>query len=348
MSCGNATKWILGMAICITWLASCINKHERKVTPAIYFWKSQFNPGGFEKKRLDSLDVQTFYIKFFDIAWNGAMNQALPVAKIFTRDTAYLRSKKIIPTVFITNEVFYKMDSSGSKSLAKNAGELIQKYISLYGLSNVPEIQIDCDWTASTRNKYFSFLKEIKTQVTVPVLSATIRLHQVKYTKTSGVPPVDRGLLMCYNMGNLQNEQSSNSIIDPDEFRKYQSYIQDYPLPLDVGLPLFEWYVLFRNHQYAGLLSSIPASILNTFKKESNHSFQVIRDTLVDGRSLKAGDIIRYENSSVTSVDDIVLQLNKRLATKNLRVALYHCDSIILSKYPIHDLENFYSGLRRY
>ncbi|MGN7783897.1 hypothetical protein ACTJIJ_05205 [Niabella sp. 22666] len=339
-------KWCLFL-IALTILLSC-KQSSRDVEPAVYYWKSQFHLGEFEKKTLDSLAVQTLYIKFFDIAWNGATSQALPVAKLYARDTAYLRSKKIVPTVFITNEVFYKLDSSGVKTLAKNTGALIQKYVALYRLNNVPEVQMDCDWTASTRQKYFYFLKEIKAQLTAPVLSATIRLHQVKYTTSSGVPPVDRGLLMCYNMGNLQKEQTANSIIDPEEFGKYESSIQSYPLSLDVGLPLFDWYVLFRDHHYAGLLSAIPAEMLPTFQKEGAQVYKVLRDTLVNDRSLKAGDILRYENSPVESLNKIVIQLNKKLATKNLRVALYHCDSTILSKYDLHDLENFYSGLRRY
>lgn len=333
--------------IALVLLFAC-QKKSRVVEPAFYYWKSQFSPGPFEKKRLDSLQVQTLYIKFFDVAWNGTTNQALPVAKLFARDTAYLRSKKIIPTVFITNEVFFKLDSSGVKALAVNTGSLIKKYNALYGLQKVPEVQMDCDWTASTRNKYFYFLKEMQAQQIAPLLSATIRLHQVKYTTSSGIPPADKGLLMCYNMGNLQKEQTVNSIIDPEEFKKYQSSIQSYPMPLDVGLPLFSWYVLFRNQRYAGLLSSIPAAILNTFQKEGDHVYKVLRDTLANERYLKAGDMLRYENSAATSINNIVRQLNKNLPAKNLSVALYHCDSTILSKYSTHELEDFYSGLRRY
>lgn len=339
-------KWCLFL-VALLLLLSC-KQNSRNVEPAIYYWKSQFNPGAYEKKRLDSLQVGTWYIKFFDLAWNSATSQALPVAKFFTRDTAYIRSKKIIPTVFITNDVFYKLDSAGVRTLAKNTGALIQKYVDLYRLSDVPEVQVDCDWTVSTRDKYFYFLKEIQTQQIAPLLSATIRLHQVKYTTSSGVPPVDRGLLMCYNMGNLQKEATENSIIDPEEFSKYQPAIPGYPLPLDVGLPLFDWYVLFRDHRYAGLLSSIPAETLKVFKKEGEQVYKVLNDTLVNDRSLKSGDILRYENSTVASVKKVMIQLNKKLATKNLRVALYHCDSTIFSKYHLHDLENFYSGLRRY
>ncbi len=72
-------------------------------------------------------------------------------------------------------------------------------------------LQIDCDWTTKTAPKYFYFLQQIRekldahedggTFASLAMLSATIRLHQVKYPEKSGMPPVDKGVLMFYNMG---------------------------------------------------------------------------------------------------------------------------------------------------
>ncbi|MCH5599842.1 hypothetical protein [Niabella ginsengisoli] len=179
---------------------------------------------------------------------------------------------------------------------------MIKKYLKLYYVDSVPEVQMDCDWTATTKKKYFYFLQEIKRQKIAPELSATIRLHQIKYTTSSGIPPVDKGLLMCYNMGTLQNIESKNSIIDPEEFEKYQSYIKMYSLPLDAGLPVFEWYVLFRNNKYAGLFQYMPTSFLEGCKKQGNHFFKIVKDTVISDRLLKAGDLLRYENSNIASV----------------------------------------------
>ncbi|MCH5599843.1 hypothetical protein [Niabella ginsengisoli] len=50
-------------------LFSCKQKN-REVTPAFYYWKSNFNPTSYEKKKLDSLDIQTLFVKFFDVAWD--------------------------------------------------------------------------------------------------------------------------------------------------------------------------------------------------------------------------------------------------------------------------------------
>jgi len=339
-------KWYLTISAILI-LLGC--KHgTRNTEPAIYYWKSYFSPTSFEKQRLDSLQVGRLYIKFFDVAWDDLVQKALPVAKINIRDTVYMQQKKVVPTVFITNEVFYKLDSAGVKDLAANTTSLLKKYSTLYHMENIDEVQMDCDWTATTKNKYFYFLNAIKAQNIVPVLSATIRLHQVKYTTSSGIPPADKGLLMCYNMGNLQDAKALNSIIDAETFKKYQSFIQTYPLPLDIGLPLFDWYVLFRKDRYAGLFLSIPPPVLNNCTSNGTHHFEVLKDTVLSGRPLKTGDVLRYENSEAEAVQSVVKLLSKKLTTKSLRVVLYHCDSVILNKYSLHELESFYSGLRRY
>lgn len=326
-------------------LGSCTPK-QRPAEPAIYYWKSSFHPGAFEKRRLDRLEVHTLYVKFFDIAWNAERNQALPIAKILIRDTAYWRQQRVIPTVFITNEVFAHLDSTAVKTLAAHTSQLIQKYLDLYPPAAIPELQMDCDWTASTKDKYFYFLTELKRLQPKRPLSATIRLHQVKYTRSSGVPPVDRGLLMCYNMGNLQILATDNSILDPREFEKYSAALSSYPLRLDIGLPLFEWYVLFRDHRYGGLFHSLPAALIKASKVQNGNRLKIIADTTIGGRRLQRGDILRHETSSLASIRDIIKQLDKKLPSQPIRVVLYHCDSVILNKYTTYELENIYSGLR--
>lgn len=335
------------LAACIL-LFSCNHKRERAIVPGIYYWKTYFRLTDFEKNRLDSLQVEVLYVKFFDVVWEEHIGRVSPVAKLMVKDSVYLRSKKIIPTVFITNEVFYHLDSAAVKTLAANTASLLKKYTALYGLKNIEEVQMDCDWTVTTRDKYFYFLSHIKSLQLAPVLSATIRLHQVKYTNSSGVPPVNKGLLMCYNMGSLQKPDAHNSIIDAQEFKGYSRYIQSYSLPLDIGLPLFDWYVLFRNNKYAGIFLSIPRTLISRFKNIGNNRYEVMQDTILGDRMLKTGDILRYENSDYESVKSLLADVNRKLTASSPRLVLYHCDSVILSKYSLHELESLYSGLRRY
>ena len=134
-------------------------------------------------------------------------------------------------------------------------------------------------------------------------ISATIRLHQIKFLAKTGVPPVSKGLLMCYNMGNLKNPATKNSIIETEELKKYIDNLAAYPLPLDVALPLFNWKVLFRNNTYAGLIQNLPDSLLtNPFISKAGNRYLFLKDSLLAGYPFKKGDVLRNEQSEYSEI----------------------------------------------
>ncbi|MFT3908857.1 MAG: hypothetical protein QM737_05485 [Ferruginibacter sp.] len=318
----------------------------KKTERAFYFWKSNFKLSGFEEKIFDSLKVSTLYMKFFDVDWNEVSKQPNPIAQLIINDTAFLQKINIVPVVFITNECIFKIDSSQSILLAKNISSLVQKMASLNKLKNISEIQIDCDWTASTKEKYFAILKAIKKLNNQWKLSATIRMHQVKFVERSGVPPVDKGLLMCYNMGNLKNPATKNSIIEISELKKYIGNLHKYRLPLDIALPLFDWYVLFRNGIYKGLVHNINDSILkNDVVEKNDNRFSFLKDTVLSGYQFKKNDVLRYENSDYSSIIGAAKEINDKLTETEPRLSLYHLDSITLSKYTVNEIENIYNSI---
>lgn len=329
-------------------IIACTERQKSiSIEPAIYYWKTIVNPTTFEKRRLDSLKIQTVYLKFFDVEWNEASQKAVPAAKMIISDTAWLRTKAIIPTVFITNETLYHLDSNAIKTLSENVSQLISKYIQSYQLADVKEIQIDCDWTETTKNKYFYLLDLLKEQHKDQLLSATIRLHQLKYRNNTGIPPVKKGLLMCYNMGNLQSLSSSNSIIDSQEFAKYINTLSTYPISLDIGLPLFDWYVLFRGNKFAGLIQNMPEGFINSPEVQKEGSLYLVKkDTVIEGRLLNADDILRHETSDYKSIMNVVQQLKNKMNNPSSKVSFFHCDSITLSKYSLYETKNIFDAFR--
>lgn len=337
----------IGYIVILLLLFSCNEKkEERKVEPAFYYWKSSFQITDFEKRKLDSLKVKTLYIKFFDVDWDDAARQAVPKAIIRFADSAY-QSYKLIPTVFITNESFQKTDAASIPALAGKVMLLIKQLIANNTIKQVSEIQIDCDWTEGTKEKYFSFLNAFKKLNPGIIYSATIRLHQVKFITKSGIPPVERGLLMCYNMGNLKNPATNNSIIETEELKKYTANLSSYSLPLDIALPLFEWKVLFRENEYRGLIQHLPDSIFTgeLFNKTSNH-YEVLKDSLLQGYELKKGDMLRNEESLYKEIIAVANEINSKLKNTPRRVSLYHLDSITLNKFSTHELESIYNSMR--
>ncbi len=333
------------LLLCFT---SCKQKKEdRQIERSFYYWKSVLTLTKSEEQRLDSLNVKTIYLKFFDVDWDEENKLPVPVAKLQTTNYKLPETIQVIPTVFITNECIQKIDSSQTKPLAEKIMQLLRNQIKETNFDSIPEIQIDCDWTASTREKYFSILAEIKRLKPHAKLSCTIRLHQIKFLVKTGVPPVDRGLLMCYNMGNLKNPATNNSILETKELKKYIGNLSSYPLPLDVALPLFDWKVLYRNNTYTGLIQNLPdKGFTDAFAKRNGNRYELLKDTLLEGFDLHKGDIIRNEQCDVKEILSAAAEVSRLLKNTRLRVSLYHLDSVILNKYTTHELESIYNSLR--
>lgn len=151
---------------------------------------------------------------------------------------------------------------------------------------------------------------------------------------------------MCYNMGNLKNPATHNSILETEELKKYLGNLSSYPLPLDVAFPLFEWKVLFRSNIYTGLIENLPDSLFNSsFALQTNNRFEITRDTSLQGYTFKKGDILRNEKSDFEEILSAAGEINRRLKNTALRVSLYHLDSLILNKYSLHEMETIYHRL---
>jgi hypothetical protein len=335
------------------------NKTQRTIEPAFYYWKSVLNISQYELQQLNLLHVNTLYIKFFDVGWNEATHAPVPVAKLQTGNFKLPDNFKVIPTIFITNECIANMDTAQIGNLAINIFKLVKEMRTNNNWkpgtdkTGLAEIQIDCDWTTATKEKYFKLLNILEENICFDgggytcSLSCTIRLHQIKFMHKAGVPPVKKALLMCYNMGNLKNINTYNSIIEPAELKKYTGNLAAYPLPLDVALPLFEWKVLFRNNVYNGLLKNLPDSLLEpTVANKINNRFTILADTSIAGYDLKKDDVIRSEQSHYKDVMAAASIINEQLKNTTLRVPLYHLDSVILKKYTLYELENIFSSLR--
>ena len=202
-------KYIILLSIALIFgLFACKEKPPKQLQTAFYYWKSNFKLSELERKTLAENQVRKLYIKFFDVSWNVARGN-------FQMDASIRFSEKlpdscqIIPVVFITNQTIKNLPKIALDSLAKTILSRISK------LSPQPyqKIQLDCDWTLATKQKYFALLKIL--QKSNLHLSATIRLHQVKFYEKTGIPPVERGMLMCYNMSDWRNPVTINSIYSP-------------------------------------------------------------------------------------------------------------------------------------
>ena len=196
-------------------MTSC--NHESIKSYTFYYWRTHLSLNKAEKTALQKATHPYIYTRFFDIEKVGGKFQ--PVA-VITKDQTFDTDKEIIPVVFIKNDVFYDITSNEINFLVENVASLIKKKQSEFGLKISTQIQIDCDWTAGTSKEYFEFLKRLK-DFSGKELSCTLRLHQVKNSKLSGIPPVSKVFLMCYSTSSPLENSGRNSILDLPTLKNY-------------------------------------------------------------------------------------------------------------------------------
>ena len=321
--------------------SSCNHSNKHQIVPAFYHWQSQLNLSPEETSYLQKLHVQKLYLKFFDVDWDATSKQIIPLAILDVKSKP--DSVEIIPTIFITNRTLLNIGENEIDSLSNH---ITKKINAIAGKANITfnELQFDCDWTEKTREKYFRLINLVHKNYTQNnfSISATIRLHQIKYYKQTGVPPVNKGMLMFYNTGDVDDVNTSNSILDLETAKKYLVNFDEYTLPLDVVLPVFSWGVLYRRGKLIQLLNNTSANDFadtSRFISLENNKYRVVKSTYYNGTYLYSNDVIRIESVSNNTLEQAADLLSKQIKNKNITVAFYHLHPSIFKKYTYEELE---------
>jgi hypothetical protein len=213
--------------------------------------------------------------------------------------------------------------------------EMQQKRDTLFG------IQLDCDWSLSTKDRYFLLLKEVKKLVSVEV-SSTLRLWQYKHQKLAGVPPADRVALMLYNMSAREKIETDNSIYDQQVVDQFVNNVT-YPLPLDVAIPIFRWGVIFSAGKYKGLLTE--AEVMELVEKVEGKTsgyptnrIKIEKNYTIGGNWLKPGDEVRPEGTTNSILFDAQATARKLIKDKNQRLIYYSLQPNLLERYGYNNI----------
>jgi len=353
-------------------LFSCCLSCKRS-TPAehsFYYWKTSIND--LEKHPEMSADstgqynLQHTYLRYFDVDWSESLAMPVPRAEFSSGYNASLiTDHKFTPVVFITNRTFERLNAKDSSCewLAQKVSDKIQRvtfnilrdqvrsqvlykehvsYDAVEAIvqarskdryAAIEELQIDCDWTAGTRDKYFRFLKAMKRLNTGKVISATIRLYPYKYADKMGVPPVDRGMLMCYNLGNIRDANTGNSVFDLATLKQYLN-ATSYPLKLDIAFPIFGWYAWFRGKDFKGIIYDDPSLVEDSvvFTQRDQYRFLVRTDTVLGDNYFRAGDILRREYPDSTQLSTAIALVKEKIPDYK-RIAFYHWNQSSIKTY---------------
>ena len=339
-------KNVVAFALLVLTLLSCSHNKAEHVEKAIYYWKNNVSHLELaEDSIIKTQRLTKMYVKFFEVEKNDIMG-LIPVAKSKLFIYTQYNNLSIIPTVYLRNEVFIKSSRGSLDTLADNVNFLIQKYAEenfRYISTNINEYQMDCDWTPSSRDNYFYFLRRLKT-LSKMRLSCTLRLYPYKYKTRMGVPPVDRAMLMCYNLINPLENHGKNSILDINELASYLS-TEKYPLPLDFALPLYSWMQVYQNNKFAKVIYTDTQSIKAILRPQKKLWYEVKKDTVVNNFYLRAGDMVKIEEVSTADIHNAIELIKANVPFKDtITVSLFHLDDKQLSRYTNEELSGFYSA----
>ena len=213
---------------------------------SVYYWSTTLNMDSVKTAFMRNYDISRMYIRYFDVVADQS-GRAVPNATLkFATDVP--QGIDIVPTVFVMPECL-RQDRSRLASLIVKRVVQMNETNDVY---NVKEIQIDCDWTQSTRQLYAEFMQAMMRECHSRhlKLSSTIRLHQLAQTP----PPADRGVLMMYNTGDATDIRCHKPILDMHDAAPYLPRLNDYKLKLSTAYPIFTWRILFRGGRFVGFI----------------------------------------------------------------------------------------------
>ncbi len=306
---------------------------------AIYYWKTVFRLTEHDRQFLQKHHIRKIYLRMFDVdrVENAEGVEVIPIATTLFQDTIPA-GIEIVPTVYITTKAI-RHDSGFAELMYARIHDMLMRH----QIWNVQEIQVDCDWTASTRDLFFEFCQNLRDMLHADSLSlsATIRLHQLK----KKVPPVDKGVLMLYNTGSFYNPKTENSILSYKDVEAYLKSNVTYGLPLDFAYPTYSWGILMEEKNFRVILHEVDFSDTLRYKKMTGGNYLVLQEHYLENHHIREGNIIRLENSTFSEIMRIKRLIASKMASESGNTVLYHLDSLNLSMFEEKEIKQIYTPI---
>ena len=312
---------ILMALVAIAALPGCGKRVERSGNFApvnsIYHWKTVFDLDSAEMAFLQKHDIGRIYVRMFDVAPEyDFLNSTTDVVPIAT--TKFVSpipdGVEIVPVTYITIEALRAM-ADREEEIAALIVERMLAMCSYNKCGKINELQLDCDWTRTTKESYERVCGVVKELLNAKgiALSITVRLHQLRETP----PPADSGVLMLYNTGALKRPETENSILSYDDVKMYVRPTE-YPIPLDYAYPIFGWGVKFAGDRFVSIVSY-----------ESNE--------------MSDNEHIRYERPQIYTILKVKELVEKNIGKPARGNMLYHLDYSQFKNYSDDEISQILS-----
>lgn len=280
---------------------------------SMYYWKTTFDIDSTEVAFLEAHNIKRLYVRMFDVATEqDFLNGTTEIVPIAT--TKFVSEMPagvdIVPVTYITIEALRAMNGKEDEF----APLIVERLLAMASYNNcgdIREIQLDCDWTASTRNSYHRLCELVKSELVAQNIkvSVTIRLHQMQETP----PPAHRGVLMLYNTGALKDPNTYNSILHIADVKPYLRKTS-YKIPLDYAYPVYGWGVKFNNDKFVSIVSSEDSTVM-----DNEH--------------------IRYERATFAEILEVKGLVEENFGKPASGNILYHLDTKQLENYAHNEID---------
>ena len=144
---------------------------------------------------------------------------------------------------------------------------------------------------------------------------------------------------MLYNVGDLKNKQQ-NSTLESSIVKQYINTETDYPLLLNIGLPLFSQTIITNNDNRIKIIKNTERNVLENddhFKIVDNLNLMVVKDTLYKGFFLSKGYNLKFEEINETVITES-FRIIKNSNLKINEVIFYHLDEKSLSNINLKEI----------
>lgn len=312
--------------------------------PAVYYWRTVLKLDSAERQFLSRHDIRKMYVRFFDVVLRDG--RPMPNATLRFDDTIPA-GIEVIPTIFVMENCL----RHGIDSVAPLLVNRVLQMCETCDVTGVRQVQIDCDWTATSQQAYFGFLKQVRSLLAERGirLSVTIRLHQLRMTP----PPADEGVLMVYNTGDVRRRNGRNPILDPRDVQPYLNDLNSYRLPLCAAYPAFGWQLLYaHNGEFKAILyeeNLADTTVYRPAGTEGKYTVVLSRDVPIFNSNassdtwINVGDTVLVMRPTAHVIELVHNQLQQQRPGINDQVVLYSLDSKNLKYYNTNDYETIFS-----
>lgn len=283
----------------------CSRERELADVNAVYYWRTDLRLDSTERAFLQQHHIKKVYCRYFDVVM-GDDGEPKPNATMTFSDTLP-DGIEMVPTVYITEDCMHKPHPGLAAKLVRRILQMNETN----DIRGVSEIQIDCDYTARSRQTYYDFLTAVANSCDTPVaggqspsasrstprfslLSATIRLHQLQMP----APPVDYGVLMVYNTGDPRRFMERNPVLDLRDVKPYLRYLSGYALPLAAAYPVYQW---VRHIHGVRVEHTVDADDILRVKQAVEHERPALRQTILTYH-LDKENINRYDTKTYEEI----------------------------------------------